>query len=36
MMGLGFSPDIETATAGSDALKATLADWQARQPAPAA
>jgi 3-phenylpropionate/trans-cinnamate dioxygenase ferredoxin reductase subunit len=36
MMGLGFSPDIETATAGSDALKAALADWQARQPAPAA
>jgi 3-phenylpropionate/trans-cinnamate dioxygenase ferredoxin reductase subunit len=36
MMGLGFSPDAETATAGSDALKAALADWQARQPAPAA
>ncbi len=36
MMGLGFSPDAETATAGSDALKAALAEWQARQPAPAA
>jgi 3-phenylpropionate/trans-cinnamate dioxygenase ferredoxin reductase subunit len=35
MMGLGFSPDSDTAVAGSDALKAALADWQARQPAPA-
>ena len=35
MMGLGFSPDSDTAIAGSDALKAALADWQARQPAPA-
>jgi 3-phenylpropionate/trans-cinnamate dioxygenase ferredoxin reductase subunit len=35
MMSLGFSPDAETASAGSDALKAALADWQTRQPAPA-
>jgi 3-phenylpropionate/trans-cinnamate dioxygenase ferredoxin reductase subunit len=35
MMSVGFSPDAETATAGSDALKAALAAWQARQPAPA-
>ena len=34
MMGLGFSPDVDTAVAGSDALKAALADWQARQAAP--
>jgi 3-phenylpropionate/trans-cinnamate dioxygenase ferredoxin reductase component len=36
MMSMGFSPDAATAAAGSDALKAALADWQARQPAPAA
>ena len=35
MMGLGFSPEPGAAAAGSDALKAALADWQARQPAPA-
>lgn len=35
MMGLGFSPDPETVAAGTDALKAGLADWQARQPATA-
>lgn len=33
MMGLGFSPDADTAAAGGEALKAALADWQARQPA---
>ena len=33
MMGLGFSPDAEIAAGGGDALKAALADWQARQPA---
>ena len=33
MMGLGFSPEPETVATGSDALKAALADWQARQPA---
>ncbi len=36
MMGMGFSPDAATTAAGSDALKAALADWQARQNAPAA
>lgn len=35
MMGLGFSPDPAAAAAGQDALKAALADWQARQPAQA-
>jgi 3-phenylpropionate/trans-cinnamate dioxygenase ferredoxin reductase subunit len=35
MMGLGFSPDAAAAAGGSDALKAALADWQARQAAPA-
>ena len=35
MMGLGFSPEAATASMGGDALKAALADWQARQPAPA-
>ena len=35
MMGLGFSPDAEAAAAGGDRLKAALADWQARQSAPA-
>jgi 3-phenylpropionate/trans-cinnamate dioxygenase ferredoxin reductase subunit len=35
MMGLGFSPEPGAAAAGGDALKAALADWQARQPAPA-
>jgi 3-phenylpropionate/trans-cinnamate dioxygenase ferredoxin reductase subunit len=34
MMSLGFSPDAKTASAGSDALKAALAEWQSRQPAP--
>ena len=34
MMGLGFSPDAATAAGGTDALKAALADWQTRQPAP--
>ncbi len=36
MMGLGFSPDATVAAAGSEALKAAFADWQANQPAPAA
>jgi len=36
MMGLGFSPDADIAAAGSEALKTALADWQAKQPAPAA
>ena len=35
MMGAGFSPDPTTAVAGGDALKAALAEWQARQSAPA-
>jgi 3-phenylpropionate/trans-cinnamate dioxygenase ferredoxin reductase subunit len=35
MMGVGFSPEPATAVAGGDALKAALADWQARQPATA-
>jgi len=35
MMGLGFSPDATVAAAGSDALKAALADWQAKQATPA-
>ena len=35
MMGLGFSPDAAAAAAGGEALKAALADWQARQAAPA-
>jgi 3-phenylpropionate/trans-cinnamate dioxygenase ferredoxin reductase subunit len=35
MMGLGFSPDPATAAAGTEALKAALADWQAGQTAPA-
>lgn len=35
MMGLGFSPDEATAAAGGDALKAALADWQAKQGTPA-
>jgi 3-phenylpropionate/trans-cinnamate dioxygenase ferredoxin reductase subunit len=34
MMGARFSPSPETAAAGSDALKAALADWQAKQPGP--
>jgi 3-phenylpropionate/trans-cinnamate dioxygenase ferredoxin reductase subunit len=33
MMGAGFSPDPAIVGAGADALKAALADWQARQPA---
>lgn len=33
MMGLGFSPDPDAAAAGSEALKAAFADWQAKQPA---
>ncbi|MBL8576787.1 MAG: FAD-dependent oxidoreductase [Mesorhizobium sp.] len=35
MMGLGFTPDATVAAAGSDALKAALADWQSKQAAPA-
>jgi 3-phenylpropionate/trans-cinnamate dioxygenase ferredoxin reductase subunit len=33
MMSLGFSPDPDAAVAGGEALKAALAEWQARQPA---
>ena len=36
LMGAGFSPDPAVVEAGADALKAALADWQARHPAPTA